>query len=209
MQLSWKTLLLAALLPLSANAAAREVINVSLPVDTRIEPVLLLVQYTAGDCSHPETARKDKRHAGLAHIDRCMGFPLIVAQTLKSRGVDVQLEVFNPADPMPRDTYASAASTWSRQQRAAHPERYVLNYMGQVEGRQSAFMLLSVEAPGQESRAPLGRLDLTHFWIDSYGQRVTQARQAEVVANTLDHRCPIHGPQQTCNDRLALVERAD
>jgi hypothetical protein len=208
MHSSWKTFLLAALLPLSANAVGKDVINVSLPVDTRIEPILLLAQYAAGDCSHPETARKDKRNAGLAHVDRCMGFPYIVAQTLKSQGFDVQLEVFNPADPMPRDAYANAASTWSEGQRAAHPERYVLNYMGQLEGRQSSLMLLSLEAPGTQ-RALLGRLDMTHFWIDSYGRPVAQARQAEVVANTLDHRCPIHGPQQKCNDRLPLIERAD
>lgn len=209
MHSSWKTLLLAALLPLSANALAKEAINVSLPIDTRIEPILLLAQYAAGDCSHPESARKDKRNAGLAHIDRCMGFPLVLAQTLKSQGFDVQLEVFNPAEPMPREAYATAASAWSKQQRAAHPERYLLGYMGQVEGRQSPYMLLSLASPGAQTRTLLGRLDLTDFWIDRYGRPVTQARQAEVVANTLDHRCPIHGPQQTCNDRLPLIERVD
>lgn len=206
---SWKTLLLASLLPLSSTALAGQAINVSLPVDTRVEPILLLAHYEVGDCSHPETARKDRREAGIALIDRCMGFPLTVAQTLKTQGFDVQLEVFNPSAPMPRDAYLGAATAWGAQQRAAHPERYVLDYRGMMATRAGVVLLMSLEAPASGNRALLGRLDLMHFGMDMYAQRVTEARQAEVVANTMDHRCPIHGPQQKCNDRLALIEQVD
>lgn len=206
MRCSWKTLLLVTLLPCTADARTREAINVSLPVDTQIQSVLLLARYTMGDCAHPETARKDRRNAGIAAVERCMGFPLAVAEALKAQGVDVELQVFNPAEPMARLEYLNAASNWSIQQRAQHPQRYVLNYLGLQQGRGNGMLMMHLEAPATDTRASLGRLDLDTFWIDAYGRPVSVEAQAKVVANTLHHRCPIHGPRQNCNDRLALVE---
>jgi hypothetical protein len=207
----WNALLVTALM--ATAAPAKEVISTKIPPDTKIDPLVIIADSNLGACERPEPGKKDRRVPGSAQYEHCMTFPTVLAEQLKERGFDVQLEYFNPPGPISQSDYFDQERIWRAEVDRKHADRYALFYGGMIENREGAILLLRASSPG-EKRESLGFIQLDQSaWSTvnrmKYATVTTRKPLADVtaiIANTLEKRCPTMGFLKSCPDRVPLTE---
>ncbi len=207
-----KILLLSLLLLAPFAVAAKEVINAKIPIDVRINPLLILADYDLGACSIPKPGEKDRRNPDNPYYQRCMNFPLILAEQLRERGFDVKLESFKPSEPMTRDDYWAARQSWRAEQEKQHPDRYVLTYGGLLEDMTNSLALLMLQSPVDNGGIALGSIRLDQKYSTSINNRklmVPLPQVTMIVVNTLEARCPSVGLWSGCSERTVLMESSN
>lgn len=213
--MSYKTLLLllACALGAAQPAAAKEIISTKIAAETKINPLLILSTRTFGSCAHLAPGAKPRPAADTFH-QRCMELPVALAALLKARGFDVVLASFDPDEQMADDAYWTASAAWVKEQQRAHQDRYVLKYDGLREDLSSSILLMSLYAPGGETRERLGSVNLQrmHWQSVRYAgmspSTILRPLQdvVNILANTMDARCASMGKFKGCGDRATLTE---
>lgn len=194
------------------GAAAKQSVNTRLPANVRVDPILILAEYTLGPCKSDEA----RPLLDSVSYKNCKNFPAVLEERLKKKGFDVKLEIFDPMESVGQDRFK-----WRKLQESMNPDRYVLRYTGTLSAlRRGTVAILSLfgkageESQGQEKgRADLGTFSIKEkFWtkkeaIGSYGvieRSVPLADVADILVNTLEARCATAGFLRECVDRLPL-----
>jgi len=216
---------LAMFVSLSAQAADSD----KIAPDLRINPIVIVAEYSMGDCTQmipddvllrlvPLRPDNDERVRDQPNYKLCRTLPQALRDELAERGFDVELKEF-VTQPLESKAYNQQSLEFRANTVNAEENkgRYVLSYNGVFEAREGSFTYLSLQGPAADGkRTSLGtfKLETEQLHVTNYngasgqmsaGVALPPKAVAKLIANSLEQRCDKHGFFKRCADRLHLV----